>query len=147
MRKAAADVIKSAEESQSLFGAKATAISNLRKMANECSEEGWDGDDASPVDPDAVDVAETFIRSLPDWVPLPKCAPEPDGAISLDWIESRLRLFTLSIGSSNLIPYALLDGADKDHGVAQFDGQTIPSRVLFLIESITGCANADIRVA
>ena len=61
---------------------------------------------------------------------MPEFAPEPDGAISLDWIQSRHRLFTLSISASNRLAYAWLDGTDKGHGVARFDGRTIPRRVL-----------------
>lgn len=135
---AASAVVESAERSQVLFGEKSVAISQIVSLAKECAETGWDGDEAAPLAQAAIHIAVKFIRALPNDVPLPEFAPEPDGAISLDWIRSRNRLFSLSIGSTNRLAYAWLDGSDRGHGVAQFDGEQIPSRVL---EGILGIMN------
>jgi hypothetical protein len=78
------------------------------------------------------------VRALPDGIPLPEFAPEPDGSISLDWILSRNRLFSVSIGHSSRLAFAWLDGADNGHGVARFDGQNVPPRVLEGIKCIIG---------
>ena len=45
-----------------------------------------------------------FIRALLDDLPLPEFAPEPDGSISPDWIQSRNRLFSISVGSTHRWP-------------------------------------------
>ena len=135
LRDAINDVVGLAERSQSLFGAKADAISQLRAIANECTEAGWDGYEAYPLQWTSVRLAEEFIRAMPDDLPLPEFSPEPDGSISLDWIQSRSRMFSLSVGVTNRLAYAWLDGSDKGHGVARFDGERIPPRV---IEGITG---------
>ncbi len=135
LRDAINGVVGLAERSQSLFGAKADAISQLRALANECIEAGWDGYGAYPLEWTAVCLAEEFIRAMPDDLPLPEFSPEPDGSISLDWIQSRNRMFSLSVGVTNRLAYAWLDGSDKGHGVARFDGERIPPRV---IEGITG---------
>jgi hypothetical protein len=135
VRNAVNTVVESTERSQVLFGEKSRAISQIVSLAKECAEPGWDGDEAAPLNRVAVNTAERFIRALPNGVPLPEFAPEPDGAISLDWIRSRSRLFSLSVGSTNRLAYARLDGSDREHGVAQFDGEQIPSRV---IEGILG---------
>jgi hypothetical protein len=52
------------------------------------------------------------------------------GERSLDWILTRQRLFSLSIGPSNQLAYAWLNGAGRGHGLAHFDGQNIPQRIL-----------------
>ncbi|MGE0827164.1 MAG: hypothetical protein AB7G75_28570 [Candidatus Binatia bacterium] len=135
---AVSTVVESAERSQVLFGEKRVAISQIVSLAKECAETGWDGNEADPIDQAVIHTAVKFIRALPGDVPLPEFAPEPDGSISLDWIRSRNRLFSLSIGSSNRLAYAWLDGSDRGHGVAQFDGERIPSRV---IEGILGIMN------
>lgn len=135
------------ERSQSLFGSKAAAISELITMANECGSPGWDGADAVELDVIAVRQATTFLRALPDDIPMPEFAPEPDGCVSLDWIKSKHRVFSLSIGRSNRLAFAWLDGADKGHAVARFDGLNIPSRVLEGIRAILDNANAPLRVA
>jgi hypothetical protein len=146
-RKAATAVIESIEQSQALFGEKSAAISQLMRLANECAEPDWDGNESCALNPSAVLTAEDFIRAMPNDMLLPEFAPEPDGSVSLDWIQSRHRLFSLSIGGSNRLAYAWLDGADKGHAVAQFDGCSIPPRVLDGIRSVINHANASLRAA
>ena len=122
-------------------------ISRLRAFANDCAEQGWDGHEACAIDPQALQKAEDFMRALPEGFPTPECAPEPDGSISFDWIQSRHRLFSLSVGSSNRLAYAWLDGTDKGHGVARFDGFSVPPRVLSEIQAILANGNTPFRIA
>lgn len=146
-RQSACAVVESGERSHALFGGKGAAISELIGLANECAEPEWDGEVAAAIDPLAVANAEDFVRALQEDALLPEFAPEPDGAISLDWMHSRHRRFTVSIGASNRLAYAWLDGADKGHAVARFDGQTIPPRILHGIQSIMNHASTTVRVA
>jgi hypothetical protein len=145
IRDAVTAVVDWTERSQALFGQKAAAISSLRALANEGGHAGWDTDDACAIDSATVLLAESFIRALPDGIPMPELAPEPGGSISLDWLPARNRLFSLSIGATDRLAFAWLDGSDKGHGVARFDGHTVPSRVRQGIESIIG--HASLRVA
>ena len=117
----------------------------LWALADECSEPGWDGDDALPLDHRAVFKAITFIQALPEGVPLPEFAPEPDGSLSLDWISSRNRLFSLSVGTDDRLSYAWLDGTDKGHAVARFDGESVPPRILEGIIAILNGGSALVR--
>jgi hypothetical protein len=137
--------MNTAEQSHVLFGAKSVAISQIMALANECADAGWDGDDAAPIDRVAVRTAVQFLRVLPDNVPLPEFAPEPDGSISLDWIQSRHRLFSLSVGATNRLAYAWLDGSDRGHGVSWFDGEKIPSRIVNGILEIMNHGHTAIR--
>jgi hypothetical protein len=145
VRDAVTAVVDWGERSQALFGEKAATISALRALANDCAASGWDGDEAHALDPAAVLQAENFIRAMPDAIPLPQLAPEPDGSVSLDWSQSRNRIFSLSVGAADRLAFAWLDGSDKGHGVARFDGHTIPTRVLEGIQSIT--CHAALRAA
>jgi hypothetical protein len=147
VRLRAKEVVESAESSQALFGDKTAAISQLMTMANECAEPDWDGDNANGINSEAVTNAREFVRVMPSDLPLPEFAPEPDGSVSLDWIQSRHRLFSLSIGASNRLAYAWLDGSDKGHGVARFDRCEIPARILEGIRSIMNHGNASVRAA
>ena len=142
VRQAVGRLVNATERSDALFGAKANAISQVWALTNECFVPGWDGENARPVDPRAAISAEDFIRALPDRVSLPEFAPEPDGSISLDWIQSRSRLFSVSIGGGNRLAYAWLDGADRGHAVAGFDGVHVPARILDGIKEIMTRGNA-----
>ena len=146
-QKAAIEVVEFAERSHALFGDKLSALSALRALQNECRENNWDGNDAFALNPLAMQNAENFVRALPADVPVPEFAPEPDGSISLDWIESRTQLFSISIGAGHRLAFAWLDGTDKGHGVATFSDQQIPARILDGINSITNYRYAPHRAA
>ena len=115
---------------------KTAALARLSELVAECSEPGWDGEDAAPVDLTAAQWAERFVCALPEGFPLPELGVDPDGSIALDWIPSRHRLWSVSIGPSGRLAYAYLDGPDKGHGVADFDGQSVPSRILQGVEIV-----------
>lgn len=136
VRKNVSAVVASAERSRVLFGEKEDAISEIWDVVNEHSAEDWNGDGAVPVDPIAASIATEFLRALPPSLPVPEISPEPDGALSLDWVESRSRMFSLSVGTTRRLPYAWIDGTDRGHAVAAFDGEQIPARVLEEIRRI-----------
>jgi hypothetical protein len=117
VREAASVMAESVERSEAFFGRKSAAISQLHALANECAEDGWDGGESLPVEPMAVFVAGQFVRALPESGPIPEFAPDPDGSISLDWIQSGHRLFSLSIGGSGRLAYAWLDGRTRAAGL------------------------------
>lgn len=146
-QKAATELVVSAERSQSLFGEKSSAISQLRALANESSLFGSKETETAIIDPVAVYIAESLLRALPAGIPMPEFAAEPDGSISLDWIESKNRLFSLSIGTGNRLAFAWLDGSDKGHAVAHFDGQLISPRIIEGIQSVMNHGNTKLRAA
>lgn len=139
------EVEEEEERSVALFGPKAAAISEIYAIENECAANEWDGDGAEPISPTAVDRAVEFIRALPDDVPLPESAPDPDGSVALDWIKSRNRVFSLSVGSGSRLSYAWLEGADHGHGVAYFGGVTVPGRILDGIRRAVGYGDTAVR--
>lgn len=134
--RAAICVVEKAENSLALFGVKAAAIEQLRQLGVDCREQDWDGNGAEPVDAVAIYTAESIIHALPQNIPMPELAAEPDGNISLDWSTSRSRVFSISAGRSGRLAYAWLDGADQGHAVARFDYKEIPSRILTGLTSI-----------
>jgi hypothetical protein len=139
--------VSSVERSRALFGSKASAISDLWALANDCARKGWDGGDARPVDPEAVYRAIELIRALPVHLPLPEFAAEPDGAISLDWIRSRNRLLSVSVGASDRLAFAWLDGTDRGHGVVRLVEGIAPSRLIGAIAAITDVEDVAVRTA
>jgi hypothetical protein len=147
IRNSAREVVALAERSIALFGTKAVAISEIWALAAEHAHDGWDGEGARSVSLAAANLAASVVRALPGDLPMPELAPEPDGSISLDWIGSRSRLFSVSVGERDRLAYAWLDGTDKGHGVARFDGERIPPRVLDAIRETVLPPHASIRVA
>jgi hypothetical protein len=147
VRDVARTVVSYGESSESLFGDKNTVLSQLWAMFDECSEQDWDACGAEPLSGVAAGAAAVFIRALPSGVPMPELAPEPNGSISLDWIQSRHRMFSLSIASTDRLAYAWMDGTDKGHAVARFDGTKIPTRILEGIQSITDHGDTRVRAA
>lgn len=130
-RQAAGRVARFVERSDALFGAKNRALSDLYALIHDEAEE----DGRASVFSAAV-IVEEFIRALPDDVPLPEFALDPDGAVSLDWAASSHRRFSLSIGDTRRLALAWIDGTASGYAVEYFDGLTIPSLVLSRIDEI-----------
>lgn len=138
VREARLAVEDAIEHSQSLYGAKIEAISTLWSLADACGQANWDGEGARPAALNSVYMAEGFIRVLPEDIPLPEITPEPDGSIGLDWFVAPRRVFSVSFGTNHRLAYAWLDGTDRGHAVARFDGEAVPGRILDGIRRIAG---------
>lgn len=147
VQKAASTVVDCAERSQALFGARAAAISKVRALADECNTKGWDGEGAEPIRFEAAVEAVELIRSLPQQFPLPDFAPEPDGSISLDWIQSRTRVFSISVAGRGRLACAWIDGTDRGHAVAGFQYGTLPRLVREGIAAMNQPSHALLRAA
>ncbi len=147
IRDSASLIKRSEERSFALFGSRDRAISEVFATAGECSAEGWDEDGAVPLSVRAVERAVSFLRAMPQDVPIPEIAPEPDGSVSLDWVANRKRVFSLSIGETDRLAYAWIDGTDKGHAVARFDGFEIPHRIVEGIRDIMDEAHAAVGAA
>ena len=115
-------------------------IKQLRALGRDCANDDWDGRGALALKPESLRRAEVIAINLPDGFPMPECAPEPDGSISLDWIFSRPVLYSLSVGGSERLAYAWMDGKKSGHGVACLTGPSMPA--LFL-SKILALAKGD----
>ncbi len=144
---AAAAIVAASERSEALFGRKAALLAALTQVADECALPGWDGEDALAVTPEALQRATEFIRAMPEGMTLPEISAAPDGSIVFDWALSKHRLFALSIGQTNRLAYAWLDGTDKGHGVTRFDGVTLPSRVFTGVQATLSHGTTPLRAA
>src|SRR4051794_2395788 len=78
VRDAARRVADFGERSVALFGRKQAAISDIWALVHESREVGEDVEDAQPISAVTAERAADFIRALPDNVPLPECAWDPD---------------------------------------------------------------------
>jgi hypothetical protein len=81
------------------------------------SEEGWDGEYASPITADTVAAARDFLRRLPAGIPLPDIAPAVDGTIGLEWrdVQSVKKLFVdIGPGFTASAYWRLLDGTRQE---------------------------------
>ncbi|HZT08085.1 MAG TPA: hypothetical protein VFC51_13735 [Chloroflexota bacterium] len=141
----ASAVMESGERSIALFGGKSKELRELWAVFDESREEGADESDA--ISYHALDIASDFIRALPDDVPLPELAGEPGGYVSMDWIMGRSRVFSVSVGPRQRLPYAWLDGADQGHAVAFFDRSSVPPRILDGIRRTVGVGKPPFRAS
>lgn len=147
LREAFVSAISSTGRSQWWFGPKSAAIARLDDLARECGSGEPDEDGAGTVSPESVRLAERVVRALPDGTPMPEFAAEPDGSVSLDWIASRTRMFSISVGTGDRLPYAWLDGSDHGHGVAAFTGEILPPRLIDGIAAIMRNGRSSVRAA
>ncbi len=116
--------------SETLSGHRQQAIRELRELTRECVADNWDGAGAVRIQGRTENFAEKFIRTLPYGTPMPELAASPDGSISLDWMPERGRMLSLLVGPDSRLPFAWIDRENRGHGVADFDGVSIPSNFL-----------------
>lgn len=124
------------EDSISLFGEKAQALSALAEVADAASEDDWDGYGALPLLAEGVELAKKFIRVMPEELPMPIPCPEPDGEVALEWYGGKNQIFSLSFGKSDRVAYALMDGTSHSKGVERFNGDAIDSLLLEFIRRV-----------
>jgi hypothetical protein len=132
LRRAWAEIVVARERSIALFGPKSVMIQRLYEIACEARE----SDEEAPVAARAVQQAAALVRALPEMLPLPEVAIDPDGDVSLDWVASQPRMFSVSVGETHGLAYAGIDGTDRGHGVAPFDGQRVPAPIISWIEAV-----------
>lgn len=107
------------------------ALHSLDEVFSECSEEGWDGYGANPINEASYIEARKFIESLPltSSIPMPEIIPEPGGEIGFEWSKGKRQVFVASFSGKNEIVYAGLFGTNKTHGTEYF-GDSIPSKIM-----------------
>lgn len=106
-------------------------LRSLDEVFEECSKEGWHGDEALPITEDAYLEAKRLIMSLPiiSFFPMPEIIPEPNGEIALEWSKGNRQVFVVSVSGRNQIVYAGLFGINKTHGTEYF-GDSLPSAIM-----------------
>lgn len=124
-------VVQHYETSNAIFGEKSALLQQLEEIAAECAILDWDGYGAYPVSAVALARARNLIRMLPSNIPLPELSVDPEGDISLDWMPHRVKTFSISVGNSNRLAYAWVDGTDRGHAVASMWGDGgLPLRLI-----------------
>ena len=93
------------------------------------------GDDAKAIDFDSYSEATRFAQTFPKTIPLPDVTVEPDGEIAFEWYRQPRRVFSISIGSRNVITFAGLFGLNKVNGEEYF-GDEIPKTILDNLERL-----------
>lgn len=96
-----------------------TLINEIFETYWLAQDPGWDGYDATPISPIAVNRAIQFLDSSRfDRIPVPDVTPEPDGELALEWYGNAGSVFSISFGQTNTISYAgLYADKSKIHGV------------------------------
>jgi hypothetical protein len=96
----------------------------------EALHPNWDGYGAAPVTRETAELAHDFLDLLPNSLPAPEIAADPDGDISFEWRAGSRRVFSVSISESGKLTYAGLRGASSVHGTEFFSGG-FPGTVMF----------------
>lgn len=141
--KAARQVMQDRLRSESLCGNKLLALSQISTAAQAVTVD----EDQASVNRSALNNAEQFVLALPDDLPMPESAVDPDGAISLTWFKSHTQIFSVSVGESDRAAYAWLDGSDKGHAVDRFELPVLPNRLLTILRSVVNNERSSIRIA
>ena len=118
------------EGSVALFGHKAKVLSELFEEVEHCREDKWDGYGAEPVSELSLRLAEKIIRCLPEDLPSPEITIDPRGYISMDWIPSKSKMFSLIASKTGRVPYSWLDGTERGYAVTNMKEGQLSDRLV-----------------
>lgn len=103
------------------FGFHAKGVfDELRAVADECSNPGWDGNTATPILDITVQKAEQFLATLPLGIDAPSVSAEPDGCVTFEWYKSPIHVLSVSISADGYLHYAYLHGEKRKYGSEPF---------------------------
>ena len=112
-------------------------LQKVDELSQQCSQPGWDNEDAEPIGMQTHAIARRLLELLPNDTPLPVISPEPDGQINFEWYRASRRLLTTSIsGTGTLYCAALIDFEDP-RGSCQLADQ-FPPTLLYWIGVVCG---------
>jgi hypothetical protein len=106
------------------------AFDSLISVYLECSEENWDGHDATPISKDVFYEAEKLLYLLPSSLPIPEIVPEPSGTIALEWYKKKDFVFIVSVRGEGTISYAGLFGKTGTTYGTEYFGDKLPSLII-----------------
>lgn len=109
----------------------------LHALREQTTQQDWDGYGASPVEPQAYELAQRVAALLPNNVVVPEVATDPDGEVSFEWYRGPRQVLTISVGANRRISYAGLFGANKVHGVEYLQDE-LPEPVLTSLRRLFG---------
>ncbi len=101
----------------------------------ECGEDDWDGYGARKVDRKSYEHSLRFLDMLPDTIPAPEVAVDPDGMVAFEWHEEPRWVFSVSFETNGELVYADLFGNSKTHGNENF-GQALTQSILDSIRRV-----------
>jgi hypothetical protein len=107
----------------------------LADIWGECQESNWDGFRGLPVSRDTLRQVYHLLEEIPTYITAPSLSAHPDGAIAMEWYQSKNRQIVLSVIDGE-IHYAAKLGANRHHGsFATIDGW--PKSLMSLISKIS----------
>jgi hypothetical protein len=98
-------------------------VDDLAALAEECSEPGWDGYEARPIDARSIANAEQFIDALGFGVRHPSLGANAKGWVTMQWGRSARWTLSLAITDDGWIHWAMLFGSERSSGTTPFAGR------------------------
>ncbi len=93
-------------EDQLPFSERYTIKKSIRELLKDAGTENWDGENAFPIFPESVEIAESMVDLFPSADFLPEVSATPNGEIDFDWTISRDIMLTLSVCPKGKIAYS-----------------------------------------
>lgn len=140
--KSLSEIDRRQEGIQFLSGRQTEAQSGLRMVLDRLVLD----DEQEAVKIDTEQNAMRMVRALPNDLPLPEIGIDPDGEISLDWMCSRTRMFSISVSGSARLACAWMNGSDHGHTVVHFRGGSLPRLLLLQLREIVDDAIPCLRL-
>lgn len=82
------------------------ALGELDEIQRKCTTNNWDNAGSAKIESQTIESAQELIERMPNYLPLPKISPEPDGNINLEWYVDKDFVFEISVDRNKNLYYA-----------------------------------------
>lgn len=113
-------------------------VLQMDSIKEKCSKYNWDGNGAEAVSPLVIERATRFASLLPDSIEQASVSCDADGHIHLEWSRRNYSIMTIIISHGPKIVFSCIHGALGQGGIEHYDEQSIPSRILKILEEHFG---------
>jgi hypothetical protein len=98
-------IIARLKQSNSLWEGGWSAEEKLNRIKKECSNDGWDGEDAIAASNISYDYAQQFLKKLPPGLPAPDPGINVNGQFTLEWRRLSGKLLSLTFADDAILHY------------------------------------------
>lgn len=114
---------------------RAALLEELNEVHEDCSTEGWDGYDASPLSKEAHLEAQKLSKIIPMEFPNPEIVPEPGGDVGFEWYMGKGFSLILSVNGSRSITYVARIGKNETYGREELV-ESFPETILHILKRL-----------
>ena len=113
-------------------------LDELKRLSAVAGKPNWDGEGASPVQGETIQVAEQVIPQLPGNIEPPEISADPNGNVEFDWDLDNGLMFTISVGADGALAVSAMHRENNNRlsAIQKMENQPLPGLLVLALRSL-----------